>query len=55
MLAADFFRADCAVTLQRLYCLLVIEAGSRYVHIPGITTNPDGPTSSPQMRLSCGG
>ena len=27
MLAADFFHVDCAVTLQRLYCLFVIEAG----------------------------
>ena len=29
MLAADFFHVDCAVTLQRLYCLFVIEVGSR--------------------------
>ncbi len=28
MLAADFSHVDCAVTLQRLYCLFVIEAGS---------------------------
>jgi putative transposase len=35
MLAADFFPVDCAVTLQRLYCLSVIEVGSRYVHILG--------------------
>jgi putative transposase len=43
MLAAGFFHVDCAVSLQRLYCFFVIEVGSRYVHIPGVTTNPDGP------------
>jgi transposase len=37
MLATDFFHAGCAVTLQRLHCLFVIEVGSRYVHILGGT------------------
>jgi putative transposase len=50
MLAAGFFPADCAVTLQRLYCLFVVEIGSRYVHILGITANPDGPWTVQQIR-----
>jgi putative transposase len=40
MLATGFFHVDCAVTRQRLYCLFVIEAGSRYVHIPGVHRTP---------------
>ena len=50
MLAAGFFHVDCAVTLQRLYCFFVIEVGSRYVHIPGVTANPDGPWTTQQIR-----
>ena len=50
MLAVDFFPADCALTLQRPYCLFVIDAGSRCVRIPGITANPDGPQTTRQIR-----
>ena len=50
MLATDFSHADCAVTPRRLYRLLVIEAGRRYLHIPGVTANPDGPRTVQQIR-----
>jgi putative transposase len=50
MLAAGFFHVDCAVSLQRLYCFFVIEIGSRYVHILGVTTKPDGPWTTQQIR-----
>jgi len=50
MLACDFFHVDCAVTLQRWYYWFVMEVSSRYVHVVGVTANPDGPWTVQQIR-----
>ncbi|WP_426504431.1 integrase core domain-containing protein [Dactylosporangium sp. McL0621] len=42
MLACDFMHVDCAVTLKRVYVFFVVEVGTRYVHVLGTTSNPDG-------------
>ena len=42
MLACDFFHVDCAVTLQRIYVLFVLEVPSRSVHL---LTRHDQPRS----------
>jgi hypothetical protein len=48
--SSDFFHVDYALTFQPLYCLFVIEVGSRYVHILGVTANRDGPWTAQRIR-----
>jgi putative transposase len=49
ILAADFVHVD-TVLLRRLYALIIIEHGTRRVHLAGITANPDGAWATQAAR-----
>ena len=50
MLARDFFPADGAVTVRRIYVFFGIEVSTRYVHVLGVTAHPDGARAVQQAR-----
>ena len=49
ILAVDFVHMD-TVLLRRIYSLIVIEHGTRRVHLAGITANPDGAWTTQAAR-----
>ncbi len=49
ILAVDFVHVD-TVLLRRLYALIVIEHGTRHVHLAGITANPGGAWTTQAAR-----
>ncbi|MER6765106.1 integrase core domain-containing protein [Amycolatopsis sp. NPDC000673] len=50
MLACGFFHVDCALALERVCVLFVVEVGGRCVHVLGTTTDPDGGWTTQQIR-----
>ena len=49
IVAADFVHVD-TILLRRIYALIVIEHGTRRVHLAGITANPDGAWTTQAAR-----
>jgi transposase InsO family protein len=49
ILAADFVHVD-TVLLRRIYALIIIEHGTRRVHLAGITAHPDGAWTTQAAR-----
>jgi hypothetical protein len=49
ILAVDFVHVD-TVLLRRIYALIVIEHGTRRVHLAGITSNPNGACTTQAAR-----
>jgi putative transposase len=49
ILAVDFVHVD-TVFLRRIYALIVIEHGTRRVHLAGVTTNPNGAWTAQAAR-----
>ena len=49
ILAADFVHVD-TILLRRIYALIIIEHGTRRVHLAGITASPDGAWTTQAAR-----